>query len=67
MENGNGKSLQGDAFKVEGTLRSGATTANAQLLLLKSATREKTLGHKHTQFPWRLLLLCPAVLKRVNA
>lgn len=29
MENGNGKFLQGDAFRLEGTLSFGATTANA--------------------------------------
>lgn len=67
MENGHSTFLQGDAFEVERILRFGATTANAQLLLLKSATREKTWGHKHTQFAWLLLVIHPAVLKPVHA
>lgn len=67
MENGNGRFLQGDALEVEGTLRFGATTANAVLPFFKSATREKTSGRKHTQFAWLLLVVCPTVLKRVNA
>lgn len=66
VENGNGKFLQGDAFEVAGTLHFGATTANAQLPFLKSATREKASGHKHTEFAWLLLVLCPAVLRIVN-
>lgn len=48
VENGHSRFLQGDAFEVERTFCFGATTANAQLLLLKSATREKTWGHKHS-------------------